>query len=118
LEAAIEKTVYVLFALAVLGCVSHLMHLAAIEPIALVLTAALPALAAALHGIAGHAELARLETRYEAMHEHLLQQRAALVAMERPTREDLVELTQELGSRMVDEAAEWRWLHAVHDPKL
>lgn len=118
IERRIHRIVFVLFAGAFTGCVAHLMHWKLLEPYGLVLTAALPALAAALHTIATQAEMARLERRYRAMERYFANAQLAVERLPAGDLAHLEDIAQEVGARMVDEVAEWRWLHSVHEPRL
>jgi hypothetical protein len=131
IEGKLHMTTIVLFALAVYGCLAHAFHwipfVGWFAPWSLIFTAALPALAAALHGIATHAEFPRLERRYVAMAQYLQllarQMEASTVPVGASTlgpfsRDQLLGFAGEATTRMIDEVAEWRWLHAVHDVKL
>lgn len=126
LETFFEAAVIVLFALAFLGALGHLFHIPGLASYALVMTAGLPALAAAIHGLLTQAEFARLERRYESMQIYLDRVLSEIGRNDAQpddggpiqSRDDLVATALEVTSRMVDEVAEWRWLHAVHDARI
>lgn len=118
IERRIHGFVFVLFLGACAGCIAHFAHYVPMQPWGLVLTAALPALAGALHTIGTQAEFARLERRYRAMEHFFGNACAAVERLPVGDLEHLVQIGQEVGARMIDEVAEWRWLHSVHEPRL
>jgi hypothetical protein len=126
LECRLTRATILFFALAVYGCLCHLYPsiwgAKGLGNWALVFTAALPALVAALHSIATHGEIARLERRYEAMAHYLkgVSKELEEKIMKKPpiNREKLLQIAGDVTKRMMDEVSEWRWLHAVHDAKL
>jgi hypothetical protein len=98
-----------LFALGAL--VPCLLHLVWHDPWAaawlVALAAGLPAVAAALHGIDGQAELERIAKRSAAMAQWL---GAGATAADVPAGEDLVSRTEALVDRLIDETNDWQVL--------
>lgn len=124
LDDLLNITLPALFILAFLACIGHLVGLypLGLKHFELLGTAVGPALAASLLGIATHAEWARLRRLYRARAGHYRDVRDRLDSLlsrkGEIRRQDLETILGPLALSSVVEVADWRWLHAVHDPHL
>lgn len=128
LEHRLHKGLFLLFVLAVVACLSHIVPpdtwlIGSLSHYALLGTAAGPALAASLLGIASHAEWARLHRLYASRATNHQRSLAQLQKLGQDGASPLIRramatILKPLAVSSIREVADWRWLHAVHDPHL
>jgi hypothetical protein len=111
-EHRLERASLVLFVAAAAACAAHLVWHGPVGPWLSAIGAGLPAWAAAIHGVLGHAELTRLTQRSQAMSARLsdLAARLESIAPEHLTYRGLAEIAGAAAREMLLEHDDWQAL--------